>query len=164
MKKMLLTRLVIIVYTFVLLFVVGCSTESTKSDSISQDKNKSTDTQKEFEAIENAPVKRSANLKPGRQHQKMPQPRKDITIEIPKVEHAELNSDTPLNTKAQERLQEINQNLAFYCMKHRSDPVFSTEEKCLTFTKVVLNDCEKKHKIINTVMVNCIKDLLKKRH
>ena len=90
-------------------------------------------------------------------------PVKEIPVE--KISITESFAVEKLSAKNQERLQEINQNLAFFCMKHRKDPLFQdNEDKCLAFTKKILKICEKKHQIINTVMVNCIKDHLKKRH
>lgn len=92
---------------------------------------------------------------------------KEVAVETPPEKYgsgkAELQAPTQLSAKNEERLQEINQNLAFFCMKHRQDSAFKNEEGCLAFTKKVLKSCEKKHQIINTVMVNCIKERLKKK-
>lgn len=74
-----------------------------------------------------------------------------------------IQASSKLSAKNQERLQEINQNLAFYCMKHRNDPAYKNEEKCLKFTEKVLNSCQKEHRIVNAVMLSCIKGRLKNR-
>lgn len=142
-----------------LLFVVSCSSESPKP----QTKTYSSSTLKEFEAIEKSDVA-TPNKTPYIPQGLTPVVKKvSVSKEVKKEESTQLIPANKLNPKSQERLQEINQNLAFYCMKHRKDSAFSSEENCLKYTQVVLNYCEKKHKIINTVMVNCIKDKLKKR-
>ena len=154
-------------------FVVSCSSEPTSKNDEDNlfDKKYSTSTEKEFEAIEkgdsprsSAQTKKSIPAKPSRELQeRAPRPPVKEAVKSPVKEVPEIIPTGQLSSKNQERLQEINQNLAFYCMKHRKDDVFSSEENCLKFTKRVLNDCEKKHKLINTVMVNCIKERLKKR-
>jgi hypothetical protein len=150
--------------------LVSCSSETTKPDN-TETKVYSSSTQKEFEAIEKgdiAPVPSYRRERPQRISPNVvqpAQPQKELPKEkIPaKIQNPELVANGQLNAKNQERLQEINQNLAFFCMKHRKDANFGSEEQCLKFTKKVLNECEKKHKLINTVMVNCIKTHLKKR-
>lgn len=158
-----------------LLFFVSCSTAQKEEKATKQYSN---NTQKEFESIEKGEVKFKTPNRPARQQTPALKPApqikelnketiketpKPIVKETPKQESTELVTSSQLNAKNQERLQEINQNLAFFCMKHRNDHMFSSEENCLKFTKKVLNDCEKTHKIINTVMVNCIKDRLRKQ-
>lgn len=135
-----------------LLFLSACAHEETKPS----EKNYSASTQKEFGQIERGEVKRSS-IPPAHDLQKRTVKRPAVTTKEP----VEMNPSEQVSPKAQERLQEINQNLAFYCMKHRKE--FSSEQSCLKFTQTVLNACEKKHKLINTVMVNCIKVRLKKR-
>lgn len=138
--------------------IAGCAHEETKEI----EKSYSPTTQKEFEQIEKAEVQRHS-IPPAHDLQKQQGKKKQPIVEAPKKEPIELVTESKLSSKGQERLQEINQNLAFYCMKHRNDRVFTNEGHCQQFTKNVLQDCEKKHKLINTVMVNCIKDRLKKR-
>jgi hypothetical protein len=145
-----------------LFFIVSCSSTSSikteeKSPVETKEKTKiySPETQKEFEKIEKGDTR---NARSGNSKSKPKLPPK----ENPKETSPEVAYSGKLSLKNQERLQEINQNLAFYCMKHRQDRAFSSEEKCLKFTKVVLKACEKKHVLINKVMVNCIKDRLKK--
>ncbi len=63
-----------------------------------------------------------------------------------------------------ERLIEINQNLAFYCMKHRKDSRFGdSEEKCMDFVTQSLNDCQKIHKTPDKKLLGCIQTKLKRR-
>lgn len=141
-----------------ILLLGGCATNESKDST----KTYSPATQREFEKIEKGDVQK-ANLPPAHDIQRQQSKRPKEVQETPKKVPVQLNTDANLSSKGQERLQEINQNLAFYCMKHRTDGTFSSEEQCLKFTKKILKQCEKKHKLINTVMVNCIKDQLKKR-
>ena len=168
MKKMTLTQIIILVAIPV--FIESCSSQQKKE---APKKSYSTKTQKEFESIEKTDLRRnpptSINKVPTRPsngmkeaaHEKSREPIKEVVNKA--TVSSETNDVSQLSTKNQERLQEINQNLAFYCMKHRKDANFQNEEQCLAFTKKVLLNCENKHKLINTVMVNCIKDQLKKR-
>jgi PBP1b-binding outer membrane lipoprotein LpoB len=143
----------------VLVLLSGCASEEKQP---AKNPQYSSTTQKEFEKIEKGEVQK-ASLPPAHDIQR--QQNKKTTKDTPKEkkEAVELSPETELSSKGQERLQEINQNLAFYCMKHRTDGAFSNEDQCTKFTKKILIECEKKHKLINTVMVNCIKDRLKKR-
>ncbi|MBC7539237.1 MAG: hypothetical protein H7281_10475 [Bacteriovorax sp.] len=168
MKKLTLPQ--ILFFMAITIIAVSCSSEP-KTKPV--EKTYSSTTQKEFETIEkndlrsNPPYRSSVKptLRPPvvikeTAHQKQKEVVKE-TLTTPAI--SETANVTQLNAKNQERLQEINQNLAFFCMKHRKDNDFQDEEHCLAFTKKVLIACEKKHKLINTVMVNCIKDRLKKR-
>lgn len=155
--------------SLVLLFsLVSCSHEEKAPV---QEHAYSESTQREFEAIEKSDSTKSSRVPPahdlhhlpGAQVQRKTPELKTPAPVQPPVEQPKLTTESALSSRNQERLQEINQNLAFFCMKHRNDRAFSSEEQCLKFTKNVLKTCEKKHKLINTVMVNCIKDHLKKR-
>ncbi|MDO9182696.1 MAG: hypothetical protein Q7U04_09820 [Bacteriovorax sp.] len=152
------------------LVIVSCSSESKKQVS---EKAYSSNTQKEFEAIEKNDLRSNppyrANQRPatrppvvikGPSHEKKIQ-KENASESMPQITEAIDTSN--LSAKNQERMQEINQNLAFFCMKHRKDRAFQDEESCLAYTKKILVGCEKKHKLINTIMVNCIKEQLKKR-
>lgn len=67
------------------------------------------------------------------------------------------------NSRTDERLIEINQNLAFFCMKHRKNPIYGgNEAKCMKYVNFVMNDCQKKHRIVNSKLLNCIQKKLKK--
>ncbi|MDD4974235.1 MAG: hypothetical protein PHY93_07770 [Bacteriovorax sp.] len=168
MKK--LTPSQILSFMTIAFLAMSCSSEP-KTQPVQ--KTYSSDTQKEFEAIE----KNDLRTNPPYRSTIKPTPRPPVVIkETPREKQKEVVKETPitpipseatdvskLSAKNQERLQEINQNLAFFCMKHRKDKIFQDEEHCLAYTKKVLAACEKKHKLINTVMVNCIKDQLKKR-
>ena len=138
-----------IILICLILVAFGCST-TPKIEQDSSDKVYSKATEEEFAAIEKngfnnqlSPVKRIENDQIAKQQK----------FEPPVVKSSSIN---------QERLQEINQNLAFFCMKKRKDVVFSNEEKCQYFTKQVLNNCEKKYPLLNSAMLSCIKKRLKK--
>jgi PBP1b-binding outer membrane lipoprotein LpoB len=168
MKKLTLPQ--ILSFMTLAFLVVSCSSEPKTQP---EQKAYSSDTQKEFEAIE----KNDLRTNPPYRSTIKQAPRPPVVIkETPREKQKEVIKETPgtsptteaadvsqLSAKNQERLQEINQNLAFFCMKHRKDKIFQDEEHCLAYTKKILKACEKKHKLINTVMVNCIKDQLKKR-
>lgn len=157
------TLLLSVLCALVLVSLSSCSTQETVLEP--QKKTYSPSTEKEFQEIEKSEVRlRSVPPAHDLQHPAAKKAKESIAkkVEEPK-EVPKLTPKTIVSSHSEERLQEINQNLAFYCMKHRSDGWFSSEEHCLKFTKKVLNECEKKHKLINKVMVNCIKDRLKKR-
>lgn len=106
---------------------------------------------------------------PAPKEETRPQPQEEIIIDE-KINFAETQlQNTPpkkaANTaKADERLIEINQNLAFFCMKHRKDPSFGgNEEKCMKFVNKTMENCQKQHKIVNSKLLNCIQTKLKKR-
>lgn len=164
----------IILLSSCLLWLVSCS--STEQKSLEPTKKVySRSTEKEFEDIEKYDFGNKTNYRPATTGKSRNAPGmaplknhpKEVITETPPEKYgsgnAELQAPTQLSAKNEERLQEINQNLAFFCMKHRQDPAFKNEENCLAFTKKVLKSCEKKHQIINTVMVNCIKERLKKK-
>ncbi|MBP9680892.1 MAG: hypothetical protein KBD76_05770 [Bacteriovorax sp.] len=133
---------------FILLIVASCATESPidhKDENSTQAYSAST--QKEFEDIEKAEALTPSRISP-----------------LPIVqESTALVPVEKLSTKGQERLLEINQNLAYYCMKHRKDPAFSHEEQCLHFTQMVLAECKKQHQTLNVQMLTCIKSRLTKK-
>lgn len=93
---------------------------------------------------------------------------KPLTPEVrsaPKAEEIQpVLRNTQSSSKADERLIEINQNLAFYCMKHRKDPAYGgDEEKCMKFVNKVMIACQKQHRIVNSKLLNCIQKRLKAR-
>jgi hypothetical protein len=141
---------VILSFLLILIICSACSSDPINSESASSNLYSST-TDKEFEKIENGDTNRAPNY---RQKINTPKTKPNTVLTI----------DNKLNTKAQDRLLEINQNLAFYCMKHRKDSAFANEEKCLEFTGKVLNSCKQNNgSTINTAMLNCIKERLKKK-
>lgn len=139
--------------------ISGCSTEKQTNKNRFTNKKYSSSTQQEFENIERNDLKHSQYTTT-----RLPLEKPRVVLkEREKVIEPQIVANSKLSEKNQERLQEINQNLAFFCMKHRQDSRFKSENQCLEFTKKVLVQCEKKHNIINSVMVSCIKEQLKKR-
>jgi len=148
------------------LLVARCSSQA--PDQVVE-KTYSPSTLKEFEAIEKSGTYSAQNenttLKQNNRTPKNPAniKKKEMPKEGPPQNPIGITSDvSQLSAKNQERLQEINQNLAFFCMKHRKSTSFKSEEQCLVYTKQVQVFCEQKHKLINKVMLNCIKAKLKK--
>jgi len=133
------------IWPFILFALVSCSTTNQKTNKKIKTQSSST------------PAKYSEQLKPSLFiYNSTP----DKTIVKPKLvtpKSFELLPSNKLNKNTQEQLQEINQNLALYCIKHRSDSKFNSEENCFNFTKIIFNKCELKYKKINTALVNCIK-------
>ncbi len=141
--------LINIILTCLIIFNLGCSS-TPKLENSALNKTYSSTTEEEFASIE----KNGFN----NQLDSIKRLENDQMVKQPKIEPAVAVS----NSRNQEKLQEINQNLAFFCMKKRKDVVFSNEEKCQAFTKKVLNDCERKHPTLNSSMLICIKEHLKK--
>lgn len=107
-------------------------------------------------------------LKPGAQETVQ----EEIVIDE-KINYQNIAQETPpvpvtkarSNSKTDERLIEINQNLAFYCMKHRKDPSFGgSEAKCMKFVNKTMNNCQKIHRIVNSKLLSCIQKKLKGRN
>lgn len=93
---------------------------------------------------------------------------KPLTNEVranPKAEElTPVLRNTQSTSKADERLIEINQNLAFYCMKHRNNPAYGGDEaKCMKYVNKVMSNCQKQHRIVNSKLLNCIQTKLKGR-
>lgn len=66
--------------------------------------------------------------------------------------------------KVDERLVEINQNLAFYCMKHRKDSVYGGDEaKCMSFVNKTMKSCQEQHQGVNAQLLKCIQTRLKNK-
>lgn len=160
MTKIDLPHFLVIVLALIL---SSCATED-QFDTHKVESAYSSSTDREFEQIEKgdrqAPHYRVMNKVPVAK--KKPQAASSPSSSSQSQIH-EAAPTKKLSSKSQERLQEIQQNLAFFCMKHRNDPQFGDEEKCLKFTNKVLKSCEKNHRLVNTVMVKCVKDRLKKR-
>ncbi|MEA9356352.1 hypothetical protein SHI21_09070 [Bacteriovorax sp. PP10] len=121
--------------------------------------------------IPSVPVQQVPPLEDGREEivvdEKINYQAKPLTKEIrsnPKEELTPVLRNTQSTSKADERLIEINQNLAFYCMKHRKDPAYGGDEaKCMKFVNVVMAKCQKQHRIVNSKLLNCIQTKLKNK-
>lgn len=155
-----------------LLFLGACATEEKQEEP----KTYSPDTNRAFEMIERggsyylkqapktqAPPQVEAPA-PKRVVKKVePEIKEDIVIDD-QINYQEKAAPTPkVAAKVDERLIEINQHLAFYCMKHRSDATFGGDESaCLRHVNKVQKDCQKKHRIVNSKLLSCIKTGLKR--
>ena len=175
-------------FQYLLLFlVVSCASNEKPVPK----KTYSADTNRAFEMIERggylkkaptynpppqieAPAKRRVQVQeaaPAREEividEKINYQAKPLTQEIrsnPKTEVLKpVLKNTQSTSKADERLIEINQNLAFYCMKHRKNPAYGgDEEKCMKHVNAVMSSCQKQHRIVNSKLLNCIQKKLKK--
>jgi hypothetical protein len=165
-----------------LLFFISCATEEKKPAV----KNYSDDTNRAFEMIERGGsyyLKKAPRSAPTPQIAVPETPKRVVTPLAPAPEKNEAEIFTideninykektqptrpivtPAPRKVDERLVEINQNLAFYCMKHRKDPAYGgNEEKCLKFVEKVQKNCQAKHRIVNSKLLSCIRTGLKKQ-
>lgn len=160
---------IILKYTvclYVVLLSTSCSMYKNKFNSNA--KVYSISTENEFELIEKNDLYRETYNKTSAPSLTLKNPPKNI---VPTPENPSKNVNAPtvsasnkLSSKNQERIIEINQNLAFYCMKHRNDPVYKSEDGCLKFTEKVLNRCQNEHQVVSAAMLSCIKTRLKNRH
>lgn len=136
--------------SFISLFTslfTSCSHEET----VPVEKKYSASTEKEFAEIEKGDVKKS--IPPAHDLQRPVEKMKTSMVPPPSSEPAQLSGS--------EKLQEINQQLAYYCMKHRKS--FRSEEQCHRFTRTIVDECRSGKKAVNSAVVNCLKDRLKKR-
>lgn len=138
-----------------MLFMAGCSTtpEGERSSEIYSDS-----TESEFRAIELKDLER-VNERP----EFRPGAKPIASVSVPKKTLPKAHTPLRLSSKNNERLQEINQNLAIFCMKKRNSNAFKSEEKCQEFTRNALKRCQKSTSEINANLLNCIKSELKKR-
>jgi hypothetical protein len=144
----------------------GCSTTEEKKV---EKKAYSAETNRAFEMIErgyNAPPLRAAPVAvtPPQVQRQRPIVSKTIAttpvIETPNVV-APVIKTTPPKKRQSDKIIELNQNLAFYCMKHRKDPVFNNDEKkCMDHVERILTDCEKRSSNNDSKTLNCVKNRL----
>lgn len=154
----------------ILLLVVSCASDK----KVAAPKNYSDDTNRAFEMIERGGsyyLKKAPDYNPPpqietptRRRVERPAIREEIVIdekinyqEEPVSQKIKQNPKTEIlkpvlkntqsTSKADERLIEINQNLAFYCMKHRKNPAYGGDEaKCMKHVNVVMSNCQKQHR------------------
>lgn len=163
MKK----QLPVIITIFASYLIAGCSTEAQKQSTSTY----SAETEREFQAIERRDVRINPLYRLNTQESQSPKAttktapheKKEGVNKPPVTTTLSARDTSRMSIKNQERLQEINQNLAFFCMKNRKNGPFKNEQHCRTFTQKALESCEKKHRLINSVMVDCIKNQLKRR-
>jgi hypothetical protein len=92
-------------------------------------------------------------------------------IDSKKIIPPQLNSKTDLNKgalgktrKSNESLIEINQHLAFYCMKKSKNPSQNLDDsKCQSYVNSVMKNCQSLYPNLGKKLITCIKSKLKKR-
>ncbi len=69
---------------------------------------------------------------------------------------------SPVQKADPEELQkEIEQNLVFFCMRHRQDSRFKDESVCKEFTEKIYQECQEQFEADDRRLFNCIKPKLK---
>lgn len=159
---------------FTLLLFVSCASDEKAVTS----KTYSEDTNRAFEMIERggsyylkkaptytAPPQIEAPVKAQRKKVSVIQvqpAREEIVIDEKISEPTPVIRNTKAAPKVDERLIEINQNLAFYCMKNRKNPAYGgNEAKCMKHVDKVMNDCKKQYSTVNSKLLNCIQKKFK---
>ena len=143
--------------TLVLMIISGCASEQKEE---AAEKVYSDETNRAFEMIErgyNAPPLRTAPTQmqpPQVVHKKKIAPPK-ATASAPSIKQKAV---TP---KMSEKLIELNQNLAFYCMKHRKNPTFNNDEKkCMDYVGKILDNCQETSAQVHSKLLACVKKKL----
>lgn len=155
-------------FLLITLFVLAsCSTaESEREEEELRQKNYSDETNRAFEMIERGysrpPVKKASPYNPPQVEQTVTEkytPPPKTTAPRSPVAPARSARALP-EKKFSEKLVELNQNLAFYCMKHRKDPVFKNDEKkCMDHVNGILQQCQKQHST-HSKLLKCVKKKL----
>lgn len=137
----------------------GClTTENDRSDT---PKTYSEETNRAFEMIERGYPKWEEQKKesPRLAAPQYVQPSKERINPINKS--LPTDQSTTSAPKVPARLVELNQNLAFYCMKHRKDAVFkNNEKKCMDYVGRTLNQCQSKYPQSHSRLLTCVKKKL----
>lgn len=155
------------------LFFYGCAGNEEKNEP----KTFSDETNRAFEMIErggsyylkNPPAQSPPAPQIRRRAIKAVQVEKDdkINYNVEKLEPATRPATVEIKKQqmtSDERLIEINQNLAFYCMKHRKDSRYGGNETvCMKFVNKTMNECQKSHRIVNSKLLKCIQTNLRKK-
>lgn len=146
-------------------FLLGsCSTDEKNIEE--EKKVYSAETNRAFEMIErgyNAPPLKKAPVSiapPQVQRKVVETPRRETVYEKEKVDTPSVK---PVESKKRQsdKIIELNQNLAFYCMKHRKDPVFKNDEKkCMDHVERILDNCEKSSSGNDSKTLSCVKSRL----
>ena len=146
--------------TLLFLLISGCASEQKEEPA---EKVYSDETNRAFEMIErgyNAPPLRKAPTQmqapqiAAPTHSEKPRPRKNKPTVTPPPAAAS-------NGKMSDKLIELNQNLAFYCMKHRKNPTFNNDEKkCMDYVGKILNNCQETSAQVHSKLLACVKKKL----
>ena len=156
-----------------LLLIVSCA----NNEKATTTKTYSEDTNRAFEMIERGGsyyLKKAPTDKAPPQIELPAQAQRKKAVAKIKPAHEEIIIDekiaqptpalgnTQSTSKADERLIEINQNLAFYCMKNRKNPAYGGDEaRCMKHVDRVMNTCKQQHRIVNSKLLTCIQKKLK---
>jgi len=144
------------------LLIGGCSSTDDKPD---VKKVYSEETNKAFELIERgynpSPLKKAPVTFTAPQVQK---PEENAVIKKPKLEKEKVTPKVKvveLKRKESDKIIELNQNLAFYCMKHSKDPVFKNDEKkCMDHVERILKNCQQLSSNNDSKTLSCVKKRL----
>lgn len=139
---------IIYIYSGLILVLLSCaSNESTKNEAYS---NSTID---EFQKIESSNYLSGKKTTPNESIDKKSSTplskQKNISISI--------KTDLPGN---EERIAELNQNLAIYCMKKSRVRNFKNEKHCLDFVQESLNKCEENQNKATHGLISCVKKKL----
>lgn len=150
-------------FFLVLLIIGGCASEQKEETS---EKVYSDETNRTFEMIERgynapplrkAPTQMAAPQVTAPTHYEKPEPRKK-KITSPSATAA---APSKSSNKMPEKLIELNQNLAFYCMKHRKNPTFNNDEKkCMDYVGKILDNCQEISAQVHSKLLACVKKKL----
>ena len=131
-----INRLVFVVCISLLFIVNSCSTADTSNTS-----DKNTDHRTKSYKLNQTPIKSTDQLRPALFVSQINLQNKIVNPNQTSSKASEVTTSSKLSKKSEERLKEINHNLAFYCMKHGNESSFKSEENCFKFTKTILNYC-----------------------
>jgi len=121
-----------------------------KTEQVKRDKHYSDSTEREFQIIEGG-------------NGLTPSPDKKLPPIIPAHKEPLVRKIEQHGTKDDPRIIELNQNLSIYCMKSKRRERFKSDEACAEFVNSSLKTCEKKHRLVNRTLINCVKHALNLR-
>jgi len=129
-------------------FLTSCSVFQTEK--AKKDKHYSDSTEREFQLIESG-------------NGLSPIPEKKLPPIIPAHKEPQVRKIEQHGRDVDPRIIELNQNLSIYCMKSKRRERFKSDEACAEFVNHSLQACEKKHRLVNRTLINCVKQALQLR-
>lgn len=148
-------------------FLTACSS----SDQLNEEKDLeskvySDETNRAFEMIErgygnSAVQKNLSTVQAPQVGYQSTKPKASKTTSIPSIPVApKAAPEKKQSDKKDEKMIELNQNLAFYCMKHRKDNRFKNDEKkCIDYVTGILNQCQSNNSA-HSKLLSCVKKKL----
>lgn len=121
-----------------------------KTEKLKKEKHYSDSTEREFQFIESG-------------NGLIPSPEKKLPPIIPAHKEPQVRKIEQHGKEADPRIIELNQNLSIYCMKSKRREKFKSDEACADFVNHSLKTCEKKHRLVNRTLINCVKQALNLR-